>query len=145
MNKLLAGSIAIAMFLIAGCGARGPKLASSAEDIAGTTWFSNFGGPLYIQFFEDGTMRGSSNRELVEDHPQAITKFWFEGTQLFFEATHQGGCDEDAPDAVGIYEVHLLENGNLRFVASEDECAGRATRFQGLVDGEITSEWEPVP
>jgi len=142
MNKLLAGSIAIAMFLIAGCGARGPKSASSAEDIAGTTWFSNFGGPLYFQFFEDGTMRASSNRELVEDHPQGISKFWFEGTQLFLESTHQGHCDEDA---VGIYEVHLLENGNLRFVASEDECAGRATRFQGLVDGEITSEWEPVP
>jgi len=36
MNKLMAGSIAMAMFLLAGCAASGPKLANRAEDIVGT-------------------------------------------------------------------------------------------------------------
>ena len=149
MKRVVYILLAIGLFLLAGCGARGPKLASSAEDIVGT-WYSSFGQPTYMQLFEDGTKHGSSNRELVEDHPADIEKFRFEGTQLFLESTGRGFCGDVNHDGihekeVGSYEVHLLENGNLRFVAIEDECAFRASELQGLVDGEITAEWEPVP
>lgn len=148
MNKLVAGSIAIAMFLLAGCGAAGegppePGPITSVEAIVGT-WQRTSGSPSHIQFFEDGNMNGSSSRENVEDHPEITDKFWFEGRQLFLETTSlNGGCEENI---VGIYEVNLLENGNLQFVAAtEDECAGRVTILAGRPDEGITREWEPVP
>ena len=89
MKKLIACSIAIVVFLLVGCGARGPKLASSAEDIAGTTWFSNFGGPFYIQFFEDGTFHMSSDRDLVAESPSEISETRFE----FFPIEHSVPAD----------------------------------------------------
>ena len=149
MNKLMVGSIAIAMFLLAGCGAAGegppePGPITSVEGIVGRAWHLTSGSPWYIQFFEDGNMNQSSTRELVEDQPEAIDKFWFEGGQLFLETTSLSSttCDENI---VGIYEVHLLENGNIQFVAIEDECALRRTTLAGRPDDGITREYEPVP
>ena len=77
MNKLVTSSIAIALFLLAGCAESGPKLASSAADIVGT-WHSttDSGG---LQFNEDGTALGD---------PAAVNptpgEFRFEGTRLFW-------------------------------------------------------------
>ena len=138
MKKLIVGSIAIAMFLLAGCGASGPKLASSAEDIAGL-WYSASGGPHYILYLEDGTMHGSTNPDLIEDRPETEEDFRFEGTKLFSEERQGGFCEENP---TSIYEVELLENGNLKFTAIEDECARRVSGLEG-VNGE--EEWEPVP
>ena len=146
MNKLLAGSIAIAMFLIAGCGTAGegppePGPITSVGAIVGT-WQRTSGDSHYIQFFEDGKRNGSSTLENVEDQPIVTDKFWFEGGQLFLEATSLGVCDLNI---VGIYEVELLENGNIQFVAIEDECAIRATSLYGRPDDGIIREYEPVP
>ncbi len=144
MNKLMVGSIAIAMLLIAGCGTAGegppePGPITSVEAIVGT-WQRTSGSPWHIQFFEDGNMNSSGNPELVEDRPRDTDKFWFEGGQLFLETTSLGACDENI---VGTYEVHLLENGNIQFVAIEDECAIRASSLFGR-EG-LTREYEPVP
>ena len=145
MNKLMVGSIA--MFLLAGCGAEGegpsePGPITSVGAIAGT-WHQTSSAPWYIQIFEDGTMNGSSTRENVEDRPTATHKLWFEGGQLFLESTSLSpGCEENT---VGIYEVYALENGNLQFVAIEDECAPRQTSLYGRPDDGITREYEPVP
>ena len=65
-------------------------------------------------------------------------EFWFEGTQLFLQASV--GCDVGNP--IGIYEVELLENGNLKFTVIEDECATRVSAITGAL---IEREWEPVP
>ena len=142
MNKLVAGSIAIAMFLIAGCGERGPKLVSGAEDIAGA-WHRTSGFPWYIAFHEDGTMNAEGALEpVVEGRGHDERNFRLEGTQLILEGSHH--CEEEGQQ-IGIYEVHLLENGNLQFVAIEDECAGQGSELAGLSDEGITWEWEPVP
>jgi hypothetical protein len=43
---------------------------------------------------------------------------------------------------IGIYEVELLENGNLKFTVIEDECPGRVNYLEGAL---IETEFEPVP
>ena len=131
MNKLVTSSIAIALFLLAGCAASGPKLASSTADIVGT-WQSTTDSGV-VQFNEDGTALGDP--AAVNPRPG---EFWFEGTQFFIQDSV--GCDAGNP--IGIYEVELLENGNLKFTVIEDECATRATALQGAI---VAAEFEPVP
>ena len=135
MNKLLAGSIAIALFLIAGCAASGPKLASSAEDIAGT-WHSTIAS-VELRLNADGTSRvqfgdGSAN----------TGEFRFEGTRLYLKPL--GGSNEcvEMGAETGIYEVELLESGNLKFTVIEDDCLSRVNTIAGRL---IEAEWEPVP
>ena len=130
--------MAVGLLLLAACGTGGevePGPITSFEDIAGTTYErQGVGPPAFFHFFEDGTWHGSSNRDLVEDGPQAVVETRFEGTKMFVTVTKGGGgCDN--PDA--IYEIHLLENGNVQFVALEDKCAVRLSRW--------TAEWAPVP
>ena len=112
---------------------------TSFEDIAGTIYKRGPGhSSLFVQFFEDGTWHASSNRDLVEDAlgGSHIYETSFEGTKIFVTVQKEAAsfCDDD-PEA--IYEIHLLENGNLRLVAIEDPCAHRSSDFQ--------TEWEPVP
>ena len=75
---------------------------------------------------------------MVEDRPAVEADFRFEGTKLFSEE-RLGPCDEN-PNS--IYEVELLENGNLKFTAIEDECAVRVSFSEGARGDK---EWEPVP
>ena len=108
---------------------------TSFEDIAGTTYErQGLGQQGYLHFFEDGTIHFSSNRDLVVDRPQGIHETRFEGTKVFLHQI-KGVCDDD-PDA--IYEIDVLENGNLQFVGvDEDPCATRSSFFP--------AEWKPVP
>jgi hypothetical protein len=111
-----------------------PGPITSFDDIAGTTYQrQGLGEQFFLYFFEDGTWHGSSNRDLVVDRPITINETRFEGTTVFMNQT-KGSCD-DNPDAT--YEIHLLENGNLTFVAIEDPCAGRP--------GFYSREWTAVP
>jgi hypothetical protein len=137
VKKLMAGTIAVTIILLAGCGARGPRLASSIQDIVGL-WQPTSGAPFYILHLEDGTMHGSSDPDLVEDSPQMEEDFRFEGTKLFREQ-RRGRCGENP---TSIDEVELLANGNLKFTAIEDECANRAANLEGAAGDK---EWEPVP
>ncbi len=111
-----------------------PGPITSFEDIAGII-YERQKPPSFFYFFEDGTVHLSTNRDLVEDAlgGSHIYETRFEGTKIFVTET-KGFCDDD-PEA--IYEIHLLENGNLRLVAIEDPCAHRSSDFQ--------AEWEPVP
>jgi len=134
MNKLVASSTAIALFLLAGCAASGPKLASSAADIVGT--WKGTATSVTLQFNEDGTTRIK--------HPvgtDVIREFRFEGTRFFSTDIPNGGCSQIEAQT-GIYEVELLENGNLGFTVIEDECPGRVNTLMGAT---IEREWEPVP
>ena len=135
MNKLVASSIAIALVLLAGCAASGPRLANSAEDIVGTGQSST--SSVEIQFNEDGT-----SRIQFESGTIGNAEFRFEGTR-FFEK-HIGlssGCIGLGAET-GICEVELLENGNLKFTVIEDECATQVSALSGAL---IEREWEPVP
>ena len=106
---------------------------TSFEDIAGTTYErQGLGGPDFIYFFEDGTWHYSSNPDLVVDRPIAIFETRFEGTTVFVNETKGTCAGTDA-----IYEIHLLENGNLQFVEIEDTCALRS--------GFFSVELAPVP
>ncbi len=110
---------------------------TSFEDIAGTIYKRGPGhSQLYFQFFEDGTFHLSTSRFFVED-ARGLTHIYettFEETKLFVKALKETeySCDDDP-----IYEIHLLENGNLQLVAIEDPCVHRF--------GDWQAEWEPVP
>jgi hypothetical protein len=129
--------MAVGLLLLAACGTGGevePGPVTSFEDIAGTYEDQGPGGQFYLHIFEDGTLHFSSNRDLVEDRPQNIIETRFEGTKVLLKGI-KGPCVPDDPDA--IYEVHLLETGNLQFVPIEDPCAGRS--------GALQAEYAPVP
>jgi len=132
MNKRMAGPIAVALFLLAGCAAQGPSLVSSAEDIVGT-WKTTIGA-TEIQFNGDNTYLVTTPAFVARG------EYRFEGMRLFLKALDR--CDIIAVGALGIYEVQLLENGNLKFAPIEEECSTRVGRMQVQT---IAAEWEPVP
>jgi len=71
------------------------------------------------------------------------SEYWFEGNRLHIKAGGDVLCDEIS----AIYEVRLLETGNLSFVAVEDTCDHRLVVLQGALDsdtGEPSTEWGPV-
>ena len=114
-----------------------PGPITSFDDIAGTIYERQGpGNKINILFFEDGTWHtiNSSNRALVVDRPTGVIETRFEGTTVFLHEVEGAFCGDD-PDA--IYEIDVLENGNLQFVAIEDPC--------GLRSGIFSAEWEPVP
>ncbi len=140
MQKPIASLMAVGLLVLAACGTGGevePGPITSFEDIAGTYQRLEPGGPFYVQFFEDGTIHYSSNRDLVEDRPFAIVETRFEGTKVSLKAVKSiCGGEGDAT-----YEIHLLENGNLQFVLIEHKshtCAIRSDILQG-------AELGPVP
>jgi len=143
MNKKLAGSIAIALFLLAGCAASGPKLASSAEDIVGT-WVAPEGIASAYKFDEDGTWRESLSLARL-DEPYAQGEFWFEDMQFFIKYT-EGFVLRTCGELAGSYDIELLDTGNISFTVVEDECQGRVDGLQagGVADGGQI-EWAPVP
>ena len=98
---------------------------TSYEDIAGTYTSQNASGSYYfaLHIFEDGTWHVSTQGAfLVEDNPQKAYETRFEGTEVFVTET-QGNCGNDTE---AIYEIGLLENGNLQFVPIEDTCETRS-------------------
>ena len=120
-----------------------PGPVSDFEDIAGTYLRQTPGDPQFLHFFEDGSFHGSNNVDLVVDRPAWIFETRFEGTNVLVTSTDQR-CGDD-PDA--IYEIQLLESGNLQLVAIEDPCPPRSGFFQGAslrITGQA-AEWEPVP
>ncbi len=136
MQKPIASLMAVGLLVLAACGTGGevePGPVSSLEDFAGTYENVGSGGQFYLHILEDGTWHGSSNRDLVEDRPEIIDETRFEGTKLFLNEI-KGTCDDD-PDST--YEIHLLENGNLQFVAIEDACPIRSSSFP--------AEYTPLP
>ena len=111
-----------------------PNLANSAEDILGR-WSSL---TLELTFNDDGTsvlyLNAGSPRE---------SEFRFEGTTLIIkEITDLRETCVAGGFAVAFYEVELLENGNLKFIIIEDECAYRTSVLEG---GFVKTEWAPVP
>ncbi len=136
MQKPIASLMAVGLLLLAACSTAEvePGPITSFDDIAGTTYErQGSGGQLFFYFFEDGTWHASSNRDLVEESPIVIAETRFEGTKVFLSEI-KGICDDD-PDA--IYEIDVLENGNLQLVAIEDTCGCRSFFFP--------AEWKPVP
>ena len=140
MQKPIASLMAVGLLVVAACGTGGevePGPITSFDDIAGIYKRGPGHSPIYVQFSEDGTLNWSTNPDLVEDRPDGVMETRFEGTKLFVKALKETAfsCDDD-PEA--IYEIHLLENGNLQFVAIEDKCLHRSKDVP-------ETEWAPVP
>jgi len=130
----LASSMIIALFLLVGCAASGPKLASSIEDIAGT-WRPNTSNSE-IQIDMDGTYFAINPSDDIRR-----AEIRFEGTRFIYKDTSKSACALQGYET-GIYEIELLENGNLKFILIEDECPRRVNFHSGRL---IQVEWEPVP
>jgi hypothetical protein len=121
-----------------------PGPVTSFEDIAGTIYERQGNEPRYLVFFEDGTFHSSSNPDLVVDRPSDVDTTRFDGTQVLITSP---GSRCPQPDQGGTYEIHLLENGNLQFLAiDEDPCALRSSFLQVLDrDGVSAGGFVPVP
>ena len=139
MQKPITSLMVVGLLVLAACGTGGePGPVSSLEDFAGTTYENQGpGAQFYLHILEDGTLHLSSNRDLVEDRPEVVSETRFEGTKVFLKDTKGVCVDEDAI-ADAIYEIQLLENGNLKFVAIEDKCGARS-------GGLSVTEYAPVP
>ena len=121
-----------------------PGPVTSFDDIAGTIYRSPGTGDQYLYFLEDGTINGSTNPDLVVDRPSDVYTTRFDGTQALITST-SSRCPQ--PDQGGTYEIHLLENGNVQFLAiDEDPCALRSSFLQALdSDGVSAGGFVPVP
>jgi len=110
---------------------------TSFDDIAGTIYQrQGSGSDQYMYFLEDGTIHGSSNPDFVVDRPFVVFQTSFEETKILI-TTDNLFCDQ--PDQGGTYELLVLENGNLMFVAvDEDSCGLRSGNFSN-------TEWAPIP
>ncbi|MFB3113227.1 MAG: hypothetical protein ACE10G_14445 [Gemmatimonadales bacterium] len=113
-----------------------PGPVTSFADIAGTIYQRQNTGPYFVSFFEDGTYNYSTNPDLVVDRPSGVFQTSFEDTKILI-TTANSFCGQ--PDQGGTYEVLVLENGNLMFVAvDEDSCGLRSGNFSN-------TEWVPIP
>ncbi|MCH8900363.1 MAG: hypothetical protein IH942_07730, partial [Acidobacteria bacterium] len=91
---------------------------TSFDDIAGRIYVSQgIGEDQYLYFLEDGTINGSTNPDLVVDRASDVRTTRFDGTQVFITTT-SSRCPQ--PDQGGTYEIHLLENGNIQFLAIDE-------------------------
>lgn len=158
MKRIIATMIGIGLLLLLGCASRAPAeatLATTVEDVAGiwhrteqrwVTTYGQFSGDSYIQFKEDGTFGFAMMApDRVEDDPKVEAEFWVEGTQLHYRLTAERQVSEDPRLCIdrfptAIYQVQLLENGNLKFVQVEHD--GCDWRRDLLTYG--GTEWEPV-
>ena len=144
IKKMIAFALPFWIFLLAACGTAGlasPGLGplTSADKMLGA-WHRTTGDIWYIAIHEDGTLNGGSYLDAVrEGRGHDGWKYRFLGTQLILQGSI-GHCEENT---IGIFEVYLQENGNLKFFTIEDECASRAGQLAGR-DG-IIREYEPVP
>ncbi len=123
-----------------------PGPVTSFDDIAGTIYRTPEGPGLqqYMYFLEDGTMNNSTNPDLIVDRPSDVYTTRFDGTQVSI-TSNSSRCPQ--PDQGGTYEIHLLENGNVQFLAiDEDPCALRSSFLQLLDrDGVSAGGFVPVP
>ena len=108
-------------------------LATSAEEIVGT-WHKTTGAG-YIRFYEDGAFHQARALDNLDSKPFAICEFRFEGTQMLIKEISVSGVPP-CGDAIGIYEVRLLEGGKLQIVSIEDKCSPRR--------GDTATVYEPV-
>ena len=117
MNKLMAGSIAIVMFLLAGCT---PQPAGFTVDDLYGIW--THGGD-YNQFNEDGTYVVAASVDELTSRPIEYGDFRFEGTTLTFITNEESGI---CAGKTGNYEVEMAEASRIEITLVEDSCGARS-------------------
>jgi len=114
MNKLVASSIAIALFLVVGCS---PQPASFTVDDLHGIWA--FMGSL-IQFNEDGIFDVAGSVDEFKSRPVQFGEYSFEGTTLMFINDEESGL---CAGETGIYEVEMVEDDRIEIILVEDFCS----------------------
>jgi hypothetical protein len=98
---------------------------TSAEQVLGT-WHVR---THYLRFDEDGTFRKAVGQSALESTPYLIEDYRFEGGVML--VTHVARpCASGPGDAVGRYEVRILESGDLQIVLLEDPSGGRSGNLE---------------
>ena len=145
--------LAIWIFVLVGCGAEGVEKVDNIEDIAGLWQRILVDGDTQVVEFcnhaDDGTwICADSVEKVTGQEPSSGTtsvgKYWFEGPQYYDTIDHGELMGSNCANE-GVYEILLLESGNLKYELIEDECDGRISAIlgSGSTEGEI--EWAPVP
>lgn len=117
-------------------------LITAVEDLAGTwhrTKKSPFGGD-YRQYNLDGTYSVADNVESLQTNPKVSGTFWFDG-DMFNVQDQNGKAPWDecvASQAVGIYKIHKLADGKVKFELIEDACEMRSSLLPA-------ADFEPAP
>ena len=145
--------LVIGVFVLVGCGAEDVEKADNIEDIVGTWQRILVDGDTQVVAFcnyaDDGTwICADSVEKVTGQEPSSGTtgagKYWFEGFQ-YYDTIDHGELMGASCVNEGIYEILLLESGNLKYELIEDECSQRMSDLvgSGSTEGEI--EWAPVP
>ena len=95
-------------------------LATSSEEVLGT-WCR---GNDCIRFDEDGTFRLARDLVSLESNSFAINSFQFEDTTMVTSEVSVSSA-ESCGDAIGRYEIFLLESGSIQVKPIEDQCSPR--------------------
>lgn len=125
--------------LLVGCGSPSPVTVESAEELVGR-WESECPDCTYTgrfqYFFEDGTYQLQPDREAFERRVELAPpagEFWFEGGRLYDRAgEYRGGWAYYDCQSTGIYEIELLDEGEIVFTVVEDDCEERKGWFVGV-------------
>ena len=136
--------MAVGLLLLAACSTAEvePGPVTSFAGIDGTYLREGPAAPTYLHLFEDGTIHTSTNEDVIVDQPATVIQTRFEETQVYM-TTDSAMCDQ--PDQGGTYEVHVLANNNLEFVAvGEDTCELRSVVLRGHSEV-ATVEYAPLP
>ena len=150
-KKVLVLAVVALGLMVTGCGAANTSeqaaeptvvaIAASVEDVTGL-WEGIDGGSGAIRIEENGTWTFDS----LDDEVGIIGggDVWFEGLHIFISEADWNSPGEEKCDGAGIYEVHLLSDGDIRFIVVKDDCERRVTYLQGDTSMAITVKWRPL-
>jgi len=109
-----------------------PVQVTSAEQIIGT-WF--WKTRYFLRFDDDGTFRQAHSLKDLDKKAYAVMYYEFKGKEMIITEKGVAGVPP-CGKTVGIYDLQLLSNGNLKFAEGEDDCVLRMI--------ELLKEWNPV-
>jgi hypothetical protein len=105
-------------------------LATSAEEVIGS-WQA--GGGRFILFDDEGLFSQARFLSQLDDQPYAVSSYRFDGSELLIVEVSVSGVPS-CGNAAALYEVELLENGNIQLTAVQDNCVNRADETSGVYE-----------
>ncbi len=138
LKNTIIALLAIGVLVISGCDSTSnAERADEIEDIVGT-WKRIGSIEMVCRHSQDGALACADRGQELDGNDVFLGDFWFDDG-LYHETSRRTDCVE-----VGVYEVLLLDNGNIKYELVEDECEGRVSINFGAFSTEGKIEWEPV-
>jgi hypothetical protein len=107
-----------------------PFTLAEAKEILGTWKYSESD---FTRFYEDGTVHDAYSLAQLDADPFAINRFEVEAGRLTMHELSVSGVPP-CGSKVGVYEIRLLQSGNLQIVTLRDECRPRAGDVEGIYE-----------